>query len=217
MTATLLTGMPATVIVVRAVGALAARRVRDHAASICCDGRGGPGRGVLDDSRHAAVWLAWTGDLRAVSTASAHLIGTIWSPRLDIPRRLGAETILLTGGGVPRLFRCPAPRGERHFGMNDREDTVGAVPRGLEQRRIMGQSRAYRVRDKWQEANSWPDSDRDVTTPAIFDHAAGRIRQEVRDRSGLDPTQLLTLAAVQELEHEHQTTLRARDPVPPTR
>ena len=64
----------------------------------------------------------------------------------------------------------------------------------------------------WQEANSWRDPDRDVTTPTIFDHAAGRIRQEVRDRTGLDPTQVLALAAVQELEHEHQATLGERDP-----
>ena len=69
------------------------------------------------------------------------------------------------------------------------------------------------VADMWQEANSWRDPDRDVTTPTIFDHAAGRIRQEVRDRTGLDATQLLTLAAVQELEHEHHATLRERDPV----
>jgi hypothetical protein len=64
----------------------------------------------------------------------------------------------------------------------------------------------------WQEANSWRDPDRAVTTPTIFDHAAGRIRQEVRDRTGLDPTQLLALAAVQELEHEHQATVGEHDP-----
>ena len=52
-----------------------------------------------------------------------------------------------------------------------------------------------------------------MATPTIFDHAAGRIRQEVRDRTGLDPTQVLALAAVQELEHEHQATLAERDPV----
>ena len=60
----------------------------------------------------------------------------------------------------------------------------------------------------WQEANTWRDPDRAAgATPTIFDHAAHRIRQEVRDRSGLDPTQIVTLAAVQELEHEHQATL----------
>jgi hypothetical protein len=69
------------------------------------------------------------------------------------------------------------------------------------------------VADMWQEANSWRDPDRDVATPTIFDHATGQIRQEVRDRTGLDPTQVLALAAVQELEHEHQATLAERDPV----
>jgi hypothetical protein len=63
------------------------------------------------------------------------------------------------------------------------------------------------VADMWQETNSWRDPDRAVATPTIFDHAAGRIRQEVRDRTGLDPTQVMVLAAVQELEHEHQATL----------
>ena len=63
------------------------------------------------------------------------------------------------------------------------------------------------VADMWQEANSWRDPDRAAATPTIFDHAAGRIRQEVRDRTGLDPTQVMALAAVQELEHEHQATL----------
>jgi hypothetical protein len=63
------------------------------------------------------------------------------------------------------------------------------------------------VADMWQEANSWRDSDRTAIQPTIFDHAAGRIRQEVRDRSGLDPTQVMALAAVQELEHEHRATL----------
>jgi hypothetical protein len=47
------------------------------------------------------------------------------------------------------------------------------------------------VADMWQRTNSWRDSDSDVTTPTIFDHAAGRIRQELRDRAGLDPTQVL--------------------------
>ena len=68
------------------------------------------------------------------------------------------------------------------------------------------------VADMWQEANSWRDPDRAAIQPTVFDHAAGRIRQEVRDRSGLDPTQILTLAAVQELEHEHQATIGERDP-----
>jgi hypothetical protein len=59
------------------------------------------------------------------------------------------------------------------------------------------------VADMWQQANSWRDPDRDVSTPTIFDRAAGRIHQEVRDRTGLDRSQVLALAAVQELEHEH--------------
>ena len=61
------------------------------------------------------------------------------------------------------------------------------------------------IADMWQQADSWRDPDRGA--PTIFDHAADRIREEVRDRSGLDPTQITALAAVQELEHEHQTTI----------
>ena len=52
------------------------------------------------------------------------------------------------------------------------------------------------VADMWQETSSWRDADRDVATPTIFDHAAGRIRQEVSDRTGLDPTQVLVLPPV---------------------
>jgi hypothetical protein len=63
------------------------------------------------------------------------------------------------------------------------------------------------VADMWQEANTWRDPDRAAVQPTIFDHAADRIRQEVRDRSGLDPTQVKTIATVQELEREHQSTL----------
>jgi hypothetical protein len=69
------------------------------------------------------------------------------------------------------------------------------------------------VADMWRKANSWRDPERDVVTPTIFDHAAGRIRQEVGDRTGLDPTQVLTLAAVQELEHENQAAIGERNPV----
>jgi hypothetical protein len=69
------------------------------------------------------------------------------------------------------------------------------------------------VADMWRQANSWRDPDRAVATPTIFDHAADQIRQEIRDRAGLDPTQVLALAAVQELEHEHQATLAERDPL----
>jgi len=61
--------------------------------------------------------------------------------------------------------------------------------------------------DMWEEANSWRDPAASSAKPTIFDHAAHRIREEVRDRSGLDPTQIVALAAVQELEHEHQATL----------
>ena len=63
------------------------------------------------------------------------------------------------------------------------------------------------IADMWGEANSWRDPDASSAKPTIFDHAALRIREEVRDRSGLDPTQVVALAAVQELEHEHQATL----------
>ncbi len=67
------------------------------------------------------------------------------------------------------------------------------------------------VADMWQEANSWRHPDRDPATPNVFDHAATRIGEEVSDRTGLAPTQILALASIQELEHEHQTT--SADPV----
>ena len=73
------------------------------------------------------------------------------------------------------------------------------------------------IADMWQQASSWRDAGRDAATPTIFDHAAGRIRQEVHDRTGLDPTQVLALAAVQDLEHEHHATLTEHDPCPPAR
>jgi hypothetical protein len=38
----------------------------------------------------------------------------------------------------------------------------------------------------------------------MFDNAADRIDRELRQRAGLDATQLQTLAGVQELETEHQ-------------
>ena len=63
------------------------------------------------------------------------------------------------------------------------------------------------VADMWQEADSWRHLSQEVETPTLFDRAAGRIRDELRDRAGLDPTQLIALAAVQELEHEHQATI----------
>jgi hypothetical protein len=67
------------------------------------------------------------------------------------------------------------------------------------------------VADMWQRANSWRELDAPASTPTIFDHAANRIGQEVRDRTGLDVTQLLAIAAVQ-LEHEQQATIGERDP-----
>ena len=63
------------------------------------------------------------------------------------------------------------------------------------------------IADMWGEANSWRDLDASSARPTIFDHAALRISEEVRDRSGLDPTQVVALAAIQELEREHQATL----------
>jgi len=63
------------------------------------------------------------------------------------------------------------------------------------------------IADMWGEANSWRDPDASSARPTIFDHAAHRISEEVHDRSGLDPTQVVALAAIQELEHEHQATL----------
>ncbi len=59
------------------------------------------------------------------------------------------------------------------------------------------------VADMWQEANSWRNPDlAAAASPTIFDRAAQRIGQEVRERSGLDVTQIVTLAAVQELVDE---------------
>jgi len=72
-------------------------------------------------------------------------------------------------------------------------------------------ARPQDVADMWQEANSWRDPDASVTTPTIFDRGAGRIAQEVCDRTGLDVTHVLALAAVQELEQEHQVAIGARD------
>ncbi len=71
------------------------------------------------------------------------------------------------------------------------------------------------VTDMWQQANSWRDPDRDPATPTVFDHAATRIGKELSERAGLDATQILALATLQELEHEHQTASAdpARQPV----
>src|SRR5450755_2461957 len=68
------------------------------------------------------------------------------------------------------------------------------------------------VTDMWQHANSWRDPDRDASPLTLFDRAAGRISQEVEDRTGLEVTQVLALAAVQELEREHQTSAGEPDP-----
>lgn len=64
----------------------------------------------------------------------------------------------------------------------------------------------------WQEASSWRDPSDAPAKPTIFDRAAHRIREELHDRSGLDPTQLLALAELQNLEHE---TAAAQQPDPP--
>ena len=63
------------------------------------------------------------------------------------------------------------------------------------------------VADMWQEANTWRDAEQATDSPTVFDRAADRSGQEVRDRSGLGPSQVLALAAVQELEREHQATV----------
>jgi hypothetical protein len=68
------------------------------------------------------------------------------------------------------------------------------------------------IADMWQQASSWRDANPDPATPTIFDHAADRIHQEVSDRTGLDATQVLALAAVQDPGHEHQVTLTEPDP-----
>jgi hypothetical protein len=71
------------------------------------------------------------------------------------------------------------------------------------------------VADMWQQANTWRDPDHNPASPTIFDRAAHRIRQEVQDRSGLDPTQLIALAELQNLEREHQATLQQPVAQPP--
>jgi hypothetical protein len=71
------------------------------------------------------------------------------------------------------------------------------------------------VAGMWQEANTWRDPDHNPASPTIFDRAAHRIRQEVQDRSGLDPTQLIALAELQNLEREHQATLQQPVAQPP--
>ena len=57
--------------------------------------------------------------------------------------------------------------------------------------------------DSWSTTDSGNLADRE---PTIFDRAAARIRHELRDRAGLDPTQLVTLATVQDLEREDHAT-----------
>ena len=61
-----------------------------------------------------------------------------------------------------------------------------------------------------ERADSWRTTDSDNLAdrePTIFDRAAGRIRQELHERAGLDPPQVIALATVQDLEREHQATL----------
>ena len=68
----------------------------------------------------------------------------------------------------------------------------------------------------WEQANSWRDPAAGNGSESTFDRAAHRIDDELRDRVGLDPAQLQTLAAVQELEGEHQTAdQRARTAAAP--
>ncbi len=62
----------------------------------------------------------------------------------------------------------------------------------------------------WEQANSWRDPAGRAGPQSTFDRAAGRIDDELRDRVGLDPTQLQTLAAVQELETDHQEAAEPR-------
>ena len=57
----------------------------------------------------------------------------------------------------------------------------------------------------WEQANSWRDPAAGEEPQSTFDRAAHRIDDELRDKVGLDPAQLQTLAAVQELEGDHQT------------
>ena len=84
----------------------------------------------------------------------------------------------------------------------------GRAPAAGVRSRLVGDRRARRTsRTCGRRPTAGATPTAPAATPTIFDHAAGRIRQEVRDRSGLDPTQVITLAAVQELEHEHQATL----------
>lgn len=89
--------------------------------------------------------------------------------------------------------------------------------------RIDGRARARRREEAGvrgltvSHTNSWrdPDPDRDPAIPTVSDHAATRIGQEVSDRAGLGPTQILALATLQGLEHEDQTASAdaARQPV----
>ena len=52
----------------------------------------------------------------------------------------------------------------------------------------------------WEQANSWREPDGREHPPSTFDNAADRIDCELRERAGLDATQLQALAGVQELE-----------------
>jgi hypothetical protein len=102
--------------------------------------------------------------------------------------------------GIPQKFLPIFEAAREHFRMG--------VPRGGERRReqlryrqLSRHRRALRqstyvgaagpmqigIGAMWQQANSWRDPDRNVAPPTIFDHAAGRILQEVHDRTGLDP------------------------------
>lgn len=60
----------------------------------------------------------------------------------------------------------------------------------------------------WELANSWREPDGRDHPSSTFDNAADRIDRELGERAGLDATQLQTLAAVHELETEHQAAGR---------
>ena len=66
----------------------------------------------------------------------------------------------------------------------------------------------------WEQANSWREPDGREHPPSTFDNAADRIDRELRQRAGLDATQLQTLAGIQELETEHQAVAEQADRAP---
>ena len=65
------------------------------------------------------------------------------------------------------------------------------------------------VASMWHDASSWTSSPEELAAdavapaPTIFDRAAGRITQEVHERSGLDVADVAALAELQHLERAH--------------